>query len=313
MADLADVSILVLGAGGLGCEILKNLAMQGIPDIHVVDMDTIELTNLNRQFLFRESDIGQSKALVAARFINEKNIMGLGGRPVVVTAHFQDLTLLDRKFIERFTLIVSGLDSIEARRFMNMQLVRITFESRFEKCIPFIDGGSEGLKGHCKTIIPGFSACYECSLDTLPAKIESYPLCTVSNNPRLPEHVIEFLMSVQWAQQHPDRDFDFDSKEDLQWLMDEAHARARQFNIDTSKLTPQFVLGVIKNIVPSVASTNAIIAAQCCTEVSKLLYNEYDIGEAPNFLVYNGDDGCFAYSFVHERVSTCLVCRESIQ
>lgn len=135
---LESSKVLVIGAGGLGCEILKNLALSGFKDIHVIDMDTIDVSNLNRQFLFREADVGKSKAECAAAFV-EKRVQG-----VRITPYNGKIQDKDEEYYMQFKFVICGLDSIEARRWINATLVGMVDMENPESLKPLIDGGTEG-------------------------------------------------------------------------------------------------------------------------------------------------------------------------
>ena len=138
----------ISGAGGLGCEILKNLALSGFKDIHVIDMDTIDVSNLNRQFLFRAADVGKYKAETAAAFV-EKRVKG-----VRITPYCGKIQDKDEAYYMQFAMIVCGLDSIEARRWINATLVGMVDENNPDSMKPLIDGGTEGFKGQARVIFP---------------------------------------------------------------------------------------------------------------------------------------------------------------
>jgi len=143
----------------------------GFKNITVIDMDTIDVSNLNRQFLFRQKDVGRYKAEVAAEFINKR----IPGTKVV--AHKCPIQDFDEDFYRNFHLIVCGLDSIVARRWINgMVLSMLDHDDNGQldqsTVIPIVDGGTEGFKGSARVILPGLTACIECTLDLFPPQVK---------------------------------------------------------------------------------------------------------------------------------------------
>lgn len=297
------MKVLVIGAGGLGCELLKNLAFSGFGDIHVIDMDTIDLSNLNRQFLFRDEDIGQPKADVAARAINRLQLEGC-----LVTPYNRRIEAFDSEFYAQFQFIISGLDSIGARRWLNSMLVSLlkydvqTGELDQSTVIPLIDGGTEGFRGSVRVILPGMNACFECGMELFPPKT-TYPLCTIAHTPRLPEHCIEYARVLLWPKEFKCA-IDADDPDHLEWIYQRASERGREFGIEGIDM--RLTKGVVKSIIPAVASTNAVIAGACAVEAFKMATFAYKMLD--NSLVFNQSNGVYSFAYSMERNADCLVC-----
>ncbi|NXA45201.1 UBA3 enzyme, partial [Nothocercus julius] len=303
---LNTCKVLVIGAGGLGCELLKNLALSGFRQIHVIDMDTIDVSNLNRQFLFRPKDVGRPKAEVAAEFLNSRI------PNCAVVPYFKKIQEMDESFYRQFHIIVCGLDSIIARRWINGMLMSfLHYEDGVldpSSIIPLIDGGTEGFKGNARVIIPGMTACVECTLELYPPQV-NFPMCTIASMPRLPEHCIEYVRILQWPKEQPfgeDVPLDGDDPEHIQWIYQKSLERASQFNI--KGVTYRLTQGVVKRIIPAVASTNAVIAGM----LKEPQYNFYLIAYIPlnNYLVFNDVDGLYTYTFEAERKENCPACSQ---
>jgi len=143
--------VLVVGAGALGNEILKNLALRGFEKVVVVDLDLIEISNLSRSVLFREADIGRSKVEAAAAAYRD-----LYPAAVVQPIRANILFEVGLGLFDWADIVIAGLDNREARLWIN--------RCAWKAGKPWIDGAIQGLSGLVRVFLPGQPPCYECTL-----------------------------------------------------------------------------------------------------------------------------------------------------
>jgi len=132
--------IMIIGVGALGCEIAKDFALMGIGKLILVDLDTIETSNLSRQMLFKPGDEGRPKAEVAAEKLKEMNPY------LKVDFYFEKLQKLPMSVYEESDVIVAALDNFNARLDLNKICLRLKK--------PMVEAGTVGFEGHCQIVIP---------------------------------------------------------------------------------------------------------------------------------------------------------------
>ncbi|KAF7512202.1 hypothetical protein GJ744_002364 [Endocarpon pusillum] len=180
-SQIKQARVLLIGAGGIGCELLKNLVLTGFGEIHIIDLDTIDLSNLNRQFLFRQEHIKKPKALVAKEVASKFN------PSCTLTAHhanIKDTQLFPLSFFRSFTLVFNALDNLDARRHVNKMCLAAD--------VPLIESGTTGFNGQVQVIKKGKTACYDCTEKEVP---KTYPVCTIRSTPSQPIHCIVWAKS----------------------------------------------------------------------------------------------------------------------
>src|SRR4051794_6269612 len=148
---LSEARVLVVGAGALGNEVLKNLALLGVGTVIVIDLDAVEPSNLSRSVLFRLEDGGRSKAEVAAQRSAEIN-------PEVTFHPIRGdvITDLGLGLFADVDVVIGCLDNREARLWVNRQCWKVG--------TPWVDSGIQEIQGVVKVFVPPDSACYECAM-----------------------------------------------------------------------------------------------------------------------------------------------------
>jgi len=161
---LRNAKICVVGTGGLGNPITTRLAAMGVGTLRIVDRDVIELSNLHRQTMFDEDDVGQIKVEVASKKLQKLNP---DCTIEALAVSVNDYTALE--VIEGCDVVIDALDSVNARYALNKACVKFG--------IPFVTGAAVGVSGQVFTILPKESACYYCMFPSLDE--DSMPTCSI--------------------------------------------------------------------------------------------------------------------------------------
>lgn len=154
--------------------------LSGFGEIHIIDLDTIDLSNLNRQFLFRQEHIKKPKALVA------KDVAQKFNPAVKLEAYHANIK--DKQFnfewFSQFHVVFNALDNMDARRHVNKMCLTVD--------VPLIESGTTGFDGQVQVIKKGNTACYDCHHKATPV---SYPVCTIRSTPSQSIHCIVWAKS----------------------------------------------------------------------------------------------------------------------
>jgi ubiquitin-activating enzyme E1 len=183
---LSELKVFVVGAGAIGCEMMKNFAMMGVSSgddvpggmVHITDMDQIEKSNLSRQFLFRNKDINSFKSTTAVRAVKKMN-------PAFQATSYENKVgpeteqIFNDDFFDSLDFVFTALDNVQARLYVD------------QKCVfyrkPMLDSGTLGAQCSTQVIVPGVTAHYGATRDP-PEK--SIPICTLKHFPNLIEHTL---------------------------------------------------------------------------------------------------------------------------
>ncbi|KAI2499487.1 Ubiquitin-activating enzyme E1 FCCH domain [Fragilaria crotonensis] len=191
---LLDLRYFIVGAGAIGCEMMKNWALMGVGcgekgHVYVTDMDRIEKSNLSRQFLFRNSDIDQFKSTTAAKAALAMNT-GMN-----VTAYQEKVAsdtehIFGDDFYDTLSGVCTALDNVEARLYVDQRCL-------FYR-LPMLESGTLGTKGNTQVVVPHLTENYGATRDP-PEK--SIPVCTLKNFPNQIQH------TLQWARDYFEGEF----------------------------------------------------------------------------------------------------------
>ncbi|MFX0014519.1 MAG: ThiF family adenylyltransferase [Candidatus Hermodarchaeota archaeon] len=250
--------ILLAGVGGTGSELAKNLALLGVGTLILVDDDTIEFSNLNRQMLFKEEDVEQKKAEIAKKRIQEQF-----NPDIIIESYSKKLQNIPQKIYQKVDIIAGCVDNFLARQYLNAMAIELN--------IPLVDSATDGYFGQIQYIKPRITACLAC--ETPPPPDETRVLtapCTLVGVPRMREHCA-WKALYEFNTIHKRQPVEA-SPEDIAELTRIANQFTKEYNF--GRFEEKELSQLVLFHVPSLITVNAVTSGIQSQEIVKSLFLE---------------------------------------
>jgi len=309
---IEESSVMIVGVGGTGGEVAKNLSLLGIGKLILVDLDTIEYSNLNRQLLFSGNDIGKYKAEIAKKHIIERY-----NQDIEIVTHTTTVQDIPFQIFTELDTIAGCVDNFLARQYLN--------ELAIELKIPLIDSATDGYFGQVQCINSMQTACLACDSPIPPneTQVLSAP-CTIVGTPRIKEHCA-WKALYKFYSIH-DREPDESSGKDILELTDLANNIAQEYGFGIFERRE--LANLVLFHIPSLITVNAVTSGIQSQEIVKSLFirrfSEFKDNDQkylksliesnrfriPNLTVYSALTGTIN-TFDLSRDPHCMVCGEN--
>lgn len=252
---LGALNYFLVGAGAIGCEMLKNWAMMGVGTgpsgaVYVTDMDQVEKSNLSRQFLFRDTDIHSPKSIAASRAVLEMN-PAFKVKPYEIRVGPETEDIFNDEFWDNLSGVCNALDNIQARMYVDQRCVY------YKKSL--LESGTLGTKGNTQVIVPGLTESYSSSRDP-PEK--SFPICTLKNFPYQIEH------TLQWARDYFEGAFTTSGEEANSYLR-----RGEEYIDELRRQGPASMLATLENVYSALVKDRPL-SFDACVIWARLTFEE---------------------------------------
>lgn len=272
---VSSSKVLVAGVGALGCEVAKNLALMGVGELLLVDYDVVELSNLSRQMLYTDDDIGKPKVAVAEERVRKMN------PHVRVAGIHRDIRQLPTEVFSKADVIVSCVDNWPTRRWVNSVSV---LAKRL-----LVDIAVDGYYGNIQVVVPRKTSCIECHSDTLiPVDIQAAE-CSLRR--RRPEDLMKELgeKGVEIEIKIAEEFFKNNIKTiyDIKYAPQHVVEKLSNYALETL----QTIRNLLNPKMPALQSISATVAGLGAFEVVRLLHNGSLGRPFSGLYVYDGLNG----------------------